>query len=140
MWGIFNSSQHVRWTKKYKELEYLEAETWLPRKDIAWEGNRVEDSTRLNRVIKKDNQQERKSTKVESTYVEDLLLSLKYERFGVSLRCLLGYFEISSSTFYATTRTLFSVDWTKEKSKRRCEGYSIKVTVKTISDEEMRNF
>ena len=56
------------------------------------------------------------------TYVEDLLLSLKYERFGVSLRYLLGYFEISSSIFCATTRTVFSVDWTKEKSERRCKG------------------
>ena len=44
---------------------------------------------------------------------------------------------MSSSTFYATTRTFFSIDWIKGKSKRRCKGYSTKVTGETISDEEI---
>ncbi len=33
-------------------------------------------------------QQESESTKVKSTYVEDLLLNLKYKRFGVCPKCL----------------------------------------------------
>jgi len=44
---------------------------------------------------------------------------------------------MSSSTFYATTRTFFSIDWIKGKSKRRCKGYSTKVTGERIGDEEI---
>jgi len=44
---------------------------------------------------------------------------------------------MSSSTFYTTTRTFFSIDGIKKKGKRRYKGYSMKTTGEMIRDEEI---
>ena len=44
---------------------------------------------------------------------------------------------MSSSTFYTTTGTFFSIDGIKKKGKRRYKGYSMKTTGEMIRDEEI---
>lgn len=99
-----------RWFNQSKRQNSLESEVELLREDAAGKGNTVEDSIRPNGVTKKNKQQERESTKLKPTYVEDLLITLKYKKFGACLRYFSVYFQISSNTFYATTRTVFSID------------------------------
>jgi len=44
---------------------------------------------------------------------------------------------MSSSTFYTTTRTFFSIDGIKKKGEKRYKGYSMKTTGEMIRDEEI---
>jgi len=107
-----------------------------PKEDDTRKGKTLGDSIRSNRVTKKSKQQESESTKVKSTYVEDLLLSLKYKRFGVCPKCLpkkLSY--VFKQILFDNTNSLFNrFDKEKElegilnilkKFVRRFRSYSL---------------